>query len=319
MSRGARILFVEDEAAIAEPFGRALAREGFEVIAARSVAEARARFARQPPDLVLLDLTLPDGDGRDLCRELRSASQRADHHAHRARNRARPRHRPRDRRRRLRGQALQRRRGRRPHPRRPAPSRRRAGGRGADRAGRPRGRRRPRGGPRVDGRELALSRKEFDLLAELARHAGTVVTREELMARVWDENWFGSTKTLDVHMGWLRRKLGDDASMPRYLHTVRGVGFRLVAPEDERPRRRRREPPRPAAAGPRLRPAAGHRGARGPARLEHPPARRRRGALAGARAGRRARGHRRRPARPRAPRRAPGARDDDRAPRCAAA
>ena len=86
---------------------------------------------------------------------------------------------------------------------------------------------------RVNGRELALSRKEFDLLAELARHAGAVVTREELMARVWDENWFGSTKTLDVHMGWLRRKLGDDASTPRYLHTIRGVGFRLGAPEDD--------------------------------------------------------------------------------------
>jgi DNA-binding response OmpR family regulator len=85
----------------------------------------------------------------------------------------------------------------------------------------------------MGGRELALSRKEFDLLAELAQHAGTVVTREQLMARVWDQNWFGSTKTLDVHMGWLRRKLGDDASTPRYLHTVRGVGFRLGAPEDD--------------------------------------------------------------------------------------
>ena len=60
----------------------------------------------------------------------------------------------------------------------------------------------------------------------------SVVTREELMARVWDENWFGSTKTLDVHIGWLRRKLGDDAAAPRYLHTVRGVGFRFAAPED---------------------------------------------------------------------------------------
>ena len=78
--------------------------------------------------------------------------------------------------------------------------------------------------------ELELSRKEFDLLAELARNAGRVVTREDLMARVWDENWFGSTKTLDVHVGWLRRKLGDDAPDPRYIHTVRGVGFRFAAP-----------------------------------------------------------------------------------------
>ena len=54
------------------------------------------------------------------------------------------------------------------------------------------------------------------------------------MARVWDENWFGSTKTLDVHVGWLRRKLGDDPATPRYLHTVRGVGFRFSAPDDSR-------------------------------------------------------------------------------------
>jgi DNA-binding response OmpR family regulator len=59
-----------------------------------------------------------------------------------------------------------------------------------------------------------------------------VVSREDLMADVWDENWFGSTKTLDVHIGFLRRKLGDDATAPRYLRTVRGVGFRLAAPED---------------------------------------------------------------------------------------
>jgi two-component system, OmpR family, response regulator RegX3 len=85
---------------------------------------------------------------------------------------------------------------------------------------------------RLDDEELELSRKEFDLLAELARNADSVVTREELMTRVWDENWFGSTKTLDVHVGWLRRKLGDDPAAPRYLHTVRGVGFRLSAPDE---------------------------------------------------------------------------------------
>jgi two-component system response regulator RegX3 len=80
----------------------------------------------------------------------------------------------------------------------------------------------------LSGEELAVSRKEFDLLAELVRHAGAVVTREDLIARVWDENWFGSTKTLDVHVGWLRGKLGD----PRWVHTVRGVGFRLEAPSE---------------------------------------------------------------------------------------
>jgi DNA-binding response OmpR family regulator len=84
---------------------------------------------------------------------------------------------------------------------------------------------------RLGGAELDLSRKEFDLLAELMRHAGEVVSREDLMARVWDVNWFGSTKTLDVHIGWLRRKLGDDPGDPRFIETVRGVGFRFAAPQ----------------------------------------------------------------------------------------
>jgi DNA-binding response OmpR family regulator len=77
------------------------------------------------------------------------------------------------------------------------------------------------------GEELDLTRKEFDLLDRLAREPGRVVTRDTLMSDVWDENWFGSTKTLDVHIGWLRRKLGDDPAAPAYIHTVRGVGFRL--------------------------------------------------------------------------------------------
>jgi DNA-binding response OmpR family regulator len=84
----------------------------------------------------------------------------------------------------------------------------------------------------VEGAELALTRREFDLLALLARNAGTVLTRERLMDEVWDTNWFGSTKTLDVHVSSLRRKLGDDAAESRYLHTVRGVGFRFAAPDD---------------------------------------------------------------------------------------
>jgi len=62
-----------------------------------------------------------------------------------------------------------------------------------------------------------------------------VVTRETLMSEVWDENWFGSTKTLDVHIAGLRRKLGDDPARPRYIHTVRGVGFRFAAAEGTQP------------------------------------------------------------------------------------
>jgi DNA-binding response OmpR family regulator len=75
--------------------------------------------------------------------------------------------------------------------------------------------------------ELDLSPKEFDLLALLVREAGRVVTRERIMSTVWDENWFGSTKTLDMHVSWLRRKLGEDADDPQRLLTVRGVGLRF--------------------------------------------------------------------------------------------
>lgn len=81
----------------------------------------------------------------------------------------------------------------------------------------------------VGERELELTPKEFDLLALLVSEAGTVVDRERIMRDVWDTNWFGSTKTLDMHVSWLRRKLGDDANHPRYVATVRGVGLRFDA------------------------------------------------------------------------------------------
>jgi two-component system response regulator RegX3 len=228
------ILFVEDEASISEPFSAALRREGFEPVVVRSGAEALELAQRTEPDLVLLDLNLPDTDGRDVCRELRRRSDvpivmltargtetdrvvglelGADDYIVKpfsgrevvSRIRA----------------VLRR-------TRRPAASLTEPveiDGLRVDLAAR-----------RVwfDGGELELTRKEFDLLAELVAGAGRVVSREDLMARVWDENWFGSTKTLDVHMGWLRRKLGDDPAEPRFIHTVRGVGFRFRAPGEER-------------------------------------------------------------------------------------
>ena len=225
-----RILFVEDEAAIADPFSHALQREGFDVVAVRTAAGALDRFGRDEPDLVLLDLTLPDGDGRDLAREFRRRSQvpiimltargtetdrivglelGADDYVVKpfsgaeviARIRAV-----------LRRSAVS---------TDEAPGPFALGELEIDAAARR---------ARLRGAELDLTKKEFDLLLELARHAGRVVTREDLMSRVWDENWFGSTKTLDVHIGWLRRKLGDDPANPRYVHTVRGVGFRFSAP-----------------------------------------------------------------------------------------
>ena len=80
--------------------------------------------------------------------------------------------------------------------------------------------------------EIELSPKEFALLALLVREAGKAVTREQIMDEVWDVNWFGSTKTLDVHVSGLRRQLGDSPDTPRFIQTVRGVGFRFSGPEE---------------------------------------------------------------------------------------
>ena len=77
------------------------------------------------------------------------------------------------------------------------------------------------------GREVQLSRMEFDLLHALVRRPGEVVTREELMRQVWRSTFWTSSKTIDVHLGWLRRKLGDDAREPRLISTVRGRGLRF--------------------------------------------------------------------------------------------
>lgn len=82
----------------------------------------------------------------------------------------------------------------------------------------------------VDGVEVACNRKEFDLLAYLAANVGQVVARDELYAEVWREPYGGGDKTIDVHLSWLRRKLGETAAEPYYLHTVRGVGVKLVEP-----------------------------------------------------------------------------------------
>ncbi|KQV11692.1 two-component system response regulator [Kitasatospora sp. Root187] len=81
----------------------------------------------------------------------------------------------------------------------------------------------------LDDRPLDLTRREFDLLAFLAARPGVVVPRKEILAEVWRQT-YGGDQTIDVHLSWLRRKLGETASKPRYLHTVRGVGVRLEAP-----------------------------------------------------------------------------------------
>jgi len=85
----------------------------------------------------------------------------------------------------------------------------------------------------VDDQPIELARKEFELLLALARRAGEVVTKRDLLGEVWQQAWGGSDRTVDVHLSWLRRKLGETAAEPRYLHSVRGVGVRLAAPAGE--------------------------------------------------------------------------------------
>lgn len=83
---------------------------------------------------------------------------------------------------------------------------------------------------RLEGRQLELTRREFDLLQMLMQHAGEVVTKRTLLAEVWQQPWGGADRTVDVHLSWLRRKLGETAAEPRYIVSVRGVGVKLVAP-----------------------------------------------------------------------------------------
>ncbi len=83
----------------------------------------------------------------------------------------------------------------------------------------------------LDGMTIDLSRKEFDLLLALAQRPGEVITKRELLADVWRQSYGGGDRTVDVHLSWLRRKLGETAASPRYLHSVRGVGVRLAAPD----------------------------------------------------------------------------------------
>ena len=214
-----KILVVEDEDAIADPLGEGLRREGFEVDRVETGAGA---LDAPTPDLVLLDLRLPDLDGTEVCRRLRARSDvpiiivsakgeeidrvvglelGADDYVVKpfgfrellARIRAVMRRvRPED-------------------------------GDDVLRAGRlevdVRARR-----ASVAEMELELTPKEFDLLAVLAGDSGAVVTRERILREVWQTDWFGSSKTIDVHVASLRKKLGD----ARWIETVRGVGLRLA-------------------------------------------------------------------------------------------
>ena len=227
---------VEDDALIASSLVRALEANGFEAEACGTVAAALATLDARPPDLVLLDLGLPDGEGGDV------AVHAARHHPtvpvivltardaeidvvlsleagavdyvvkpfRLAELMARIRSHLR-----MRDALLT------DDPRR------------TDVIDLP-GLRIDLAARRVaaDGVDVALRPKEFDVLALLARSAGIAVTREQLIDEVWDENWWGSTKTLDVHINSIRRKLGEGAGAPSRITTIRGIGYRL---ERERP------------------------------------------------------------------------------------
>ena len=222
-TRDVKLLLVEDEDAIAEPLAEGLRREGFVV---ERVATGREALEAPEPDLVLLDVGLPDTDGFSVCRELRSRSSvpiimvtakgeevdrvvglevGADDYIVKpfgfreliARIRA---------------------------------VTRRTGERSTAQAGATtigalvldtRSRR-----VSVDGKEIDLTPKEFDLLALLASDPGAVVSRARILEEVWQTTWFGSAKTIDVHVAALRKKLGD----PTWIETVRGVGLRLNVP-----------------------------------------------------------------------------------------
>lgn len=224
------VLVVEDDTGVRHAMLRALADRGYATSSTGSGMRGLAELTSGRPDLVLLDLGLPDLDGQELLRMLRAVSQvpvivvtardeeqqmvsaldgGADDYLVKpfgpgqldARIRA----------------VLRRttRQGHRPEPLT-------VGGLTIDPAGRT---------ARLDGADLDLSPREFDLLRYLAERADQVVTRRELLVEVWQLAYGGADKTVDVHLSWLRRKLGETAQRPRYLHTVRGVGVRLSPPE----------------------------------------------------------------------------------------
>jgi DNA-binding response OmpR family regulator len=214
------VLLVEDDDAIAAPLATGLEREGYDVARVRTGADA---IAAGDVDLYLLDLGLPDIDGRDVCREIRARSSvpiivitaRGDEVD------------------RVVGLEL----GAddylvKPFGFRELVARMRAVARRSAPAADPidaviavdQLRIEPRTRQVVmDGDEVTLTRKEYDLLLVLAEDPGAVVTRTEILEQVWDPHWYGPSKTLDVHVASLRKKLGD----PDVIETIRGVGYRL--------------------------------------------------------------------------------------------
>jgi two-component system, OmpR family, response regulator RegX3 len=224
-----RVLVVEDEESFSDALSYMLRKEGFEPVVATTGPEALAEFDRGGADIVLLDLMLPGLPGTEVCRQLRSRSGvpiimltakdsevdkvvglelGADDYVtkpYSARELV------------ARIRAVLRRRG---DVEAPADSALEAG---------PVRRDVERHGVSVDGEPVALPLKEFDLLELLMRNAGRVLTRVQLIDRVWGSDYVGDTKTLDVHVKRLRAKIEPDPANPKYLVTVRGLGYKLEA------------------------------------------------------------------------------------------
>lgn len=224
----AHVLLIEDDDLIRRALALALGKLGHRVVGASTAAEGLARALQGGVDIIVLDLGLPDLDGMQVLKMLRASldipvviatARDEESHTVAALNlgaddyvikpfsvehlQARM------------GAVLRR---TQPHPERPPL---RVGGLIVDLDAHL---------VSLDGRELDLRPKEFALLAYLAERAGRMVGKAELRAEVW-HNAFGVTdKTVDVHLSWLRRRLGESAVSPRYLHTVRGVGVKLNAP-----------------------------------------------------------------------------------------
>lgn len=225
----AKVLIVEDDLTIRVGIVRALTGRGHVVVSAGTAMEGLKLALAEKPDVVLLDLGLPDADGADMLRMLRAVSQvpvivatarrteedivqlldaGADDYVTKPYGTDQIEARMR---------AVLRRSGTADTPD-PGVS---VGGLHID----PRTRL-----VRLDGVGLALTPREFDLLYYLAVREGEVVSKRELLTEVWQLPYAGADKTVDVHLSWLRRKLGETAQEPRYLHTVRRVGVRLAAP-----------------------------------------------------------------------------------------
>jgi DNA-binding response OmpR family regulator len=226
----ATVLLVEDDHVVRDALMRSLTDLGHTVHATGTALDALRRVAAEAPDLIVLDLGLPDLDGGDALRMLRGVTDTpiiiatardneaeivrllqagADDYMVKPFSSAHLDARV--------GTVL-RRTGR---SSRADPVIIDAGGLRLD------------GGERqayLDGTALSLTRKEFDLLAYLAARPGRVVSRRELLEEVWRQPSIGEDQTIDVHLYWLRRKLGESAAEPRFLHTVRGVGIRFAVP-----------------------------------------------------------------------------------------